>query len=178
MPSAIDKEHPNEMSDTFWMARALELAEIAAQQSEIPVGAIVVLDGEIIGKGFNSPIHTCDPTAHAEIQAIRDACAHMSNYRLPGATLYVTLEPCSMCAGAIVHSRITRVVYGATEPKSGVVESQQSFFEYSFLNHKVEVLGGVLAEQASRQLSDFFQFRREQKKRLKQQAKKLSSPPE
>lgn len=178
MPSAIDKDHSNVRSDEFWMAQALELANQAAQESEIPVGALVVLDGEIIGKGFNSPIHTCDPTAHAEIQAIRDACRNVQNYRLPRAALYVTLEPCSMCAGAIVHSRIARVVYGATEPKSGVVESQQAFFDHSFLNHRVEVLGGVLAEQASQQLSNFFQYRREQKKRLKQQAKEGSSSSE
>ncbi len=174
MPSAIDPSHPSAEEDAFWMAKALELACTAEAASEIPVGAIVVLEGEIIGRGFNSPIHNCDPTAHAEIQAIRDACRHMNNYRLPGATLYVTLEPCSMCAGAIVHSRIARVVYGATEPKSGVIESQQVFFEQDFLNHKVDASGGVLADQASSQLSNFFQYRREQKKRLKQQAKTLS----
>ncbi|CUB06304.1 tRNA adenosine(34) deaminase TadA [Marinomonas fungiae] len=171
MPSAIDPSHSQQENDEYWMAKALELACAAEAESEIPVGAIIVLDGEIIGQGFNSPIHTCDPTAHAEIQAIRDACKNVNNYRLPDATLYVTLEPCSMCAGAIVHSRIARVVYGATEPKSGVVESQQQFFQNSFLNHHVESHGGVLAEQASTQLSNFFQYRREQKKRLKQQAK-------
>ncbi|MCC4276125.1 MAG: tRNA adenosine(34) deaminase TadA [Marinomonas sp.] len=171
MPSAIDPSHSQSEIDAFWMAKALELAAKAEAESEIPVGAIVVLDGEIIGQGFNSPILTCDPTAHAEIQAIRDACKNVNNYRLPEATLYVTLEPCSMCAGAIVHSRIARVVYGATEPKSGVVESQQQFFSHPFLNHQVESSGGVLAEQASSQLSNFFQYRREQKKRLKQQAK-------
>ena len=177
MSSAIDPHHidaETDLGDEFWMKKALELAEMAAQESEIPVGALVVLEGEIIGQGFNSPIHTCDPTAHAEIQAIRNACQNANNYRLPGATLYVTLEPCSMCAGAIVHSRVARVVYGATEPKSGAVESQQCFFEYPFLNHRVEVTGGVLAEQASQQLSNFFQYRREQKKRLKQQAKDTS----
>lgn len=173
MPSAIDNSQCLLEKDEYWMAKALELAQTAADESEIPVGALVVLDDEIIGQGFNSPIHTCDPTAHAEIQAIRDACKNVNNYRLPGATLYVTLEPCSMCAGAIVHSRIARIVYGATEPKSGVVESQQAFFQYEFLNHRVEVSGGVLAAQASAQLSNFFQYRREQKKRLKQQAKSL-----
>ncbi|SBS30093.1 tRNA-specific adenosine deaminase [Marinomonas aquimarina] len=171
MPSAIDPCHSQQENDEYWMAKALALASQAEAESEIPVGAIVVQGGKIIGQGFNSPIHTCDPTAHAEIQAIRDACKNVNNYRLPEATLYVTLEPCSMCAGAIVHSRIARVVYGATEPKSGVVESQQQFFCHSFLNHRVEALGGVLAERASTQLSNFFQYRREQKKRLKQQAK-------
>ncbi|MGB2065191.1 MAG: tRNA adenosine(34) deaminase TadA [Marinomonas gallaica] len=174
MPSAIDNSQCLLEKDEFWMAKALELAQEAAAESEIPVGALVVLNDEIIGQGFNSPIHTCDPTAHAEIQAIRDACQKMNNYRLPGATLYVTLEPCSMCAGAIIHSRVARVVYGATEPKSGVVESQLSFFDSSYLNHRVESLGGVLADQASEQLSNFFQYRREQKKRLKQQAREQS----
>ncbi|ADZ92807.1 tRNA adenosine(34) deaminase TadA [Marinomonas mediterranea] len=159
------------MGDNDWMKAALALAEEAAQESEIPVGAIVVQNDEIIGRGFNRPITTCDPTAHAEIQAIRDACANVNNYRLPGATLYVTLEPCSMCAGAIVHARIEKVVYGATEPKSGVTESQGRFFEQAFLNHKVEVVGGVLAEEASQQLTAFFKFRREQKKKLKRLVK-------
>lgn len=171
MPSAIDQDHSSMSADEYWMQQAFKLAQKAEAESEIPVGALVVLDGKIIGEGYNSPIHRCDPTAHAEIQAIRDACATMNNYRLPEATLYVTLEPCSMCAGAIVHSRIARVVYAATEPKSGVIESQQRFFEHAFLNHRVEAQGGVLAEQASAQLSNFFQYRREQKKRLKQQAK-------
>ncbi|TYL46746.1 tRNA adenosine(34) deaminase TadA [Marinomonas sp. IMCC 4694] len=160
------------MTDEKWMARAIELAAEAGHKSEIPVGAIVVLNGEIIGEGYNAPISLCDPTAHAEIQAIRMACQNTHNYRLPGATLYVTLEPCSMCAGAMVHSRIERVVYGATEPKSGVVESQARFFDAPFLNHKVDVVSGVLAEIASVQLTQFFQYRREQKKKLKEQAKK------
>ncbi|MBR7888935.1 tRNA adenosine(34) deaminase TadA [Marinomonas sp. A79] len=160
-----------ETTDQRWMARAIELAAIAGAESEIPVGAIVVLNDEIIGEGYNAPISSCDPTAHAEIQAIRMACQHLNNYRLPGATLYVTLEPCSMCAGAMVHSRIERVVYGATEPKSGAIKSQGRFFDAPFLNHKVVATGGVLAETASIQLTQFFQFRREQKKKLKQQAK-------
>ncbi|MCV2404116.1 tRNA adenosine(34) deaminase TadA [Marinomonas sp. C2222] len=160
------------MTDQEWMTKALELADKAAAESEIPVGAIVVLDDEIIGEGYNSPISLCDPTAHAEIQAIRMACKAVNNYRLPNATLYVTLEPCSMCAGAIVHARIGRVVYAATEPKSGVVESQGQFFDAPFLNHKVSVESGVLADSASQQLTQFFRYRREQKKKLKEQAKK------
>ncbi|GAB3483841.1 tRNA adenosine(34) deaminase TadA [Marinomonas epiphytica] len=159
------------MSDEKWMSRALQLAEQAAGQSEIPVGALVVLNDQVIGEGFNSPISHCDPTAHAEIQAIRAACQTMNNYRLPGATLYVTLEPCSMCAGAIVHARIERVVYAATEPKSGAIESQGKFFQQVFLNHKVLHEGGVMAEQASQQLTSFFQYRREQKKKLRKAAK-------
>ncbi|MCB5162591.1 tRNA adenosine(34) deaminase TadA [Marinomonas algarum] len=160
------------MTDEEWMAKAIELAAVAAGESEIPVGAIIVLNDEIIGEGYNAPISLCDPTAHAEIQAIRMACQRMNNYRLPGATLYVTLEPCSMCAGAMVHSRIDRVVYGASEPKSGVADSQGQFFQSVFLNHKVKVTSGVLADIASAQLTAFFQYRREQKKKLKQQAKK------
>ena len=160
------------MNDQLWMEHAIALAAQAASENEIPVGAIVVFNDEIIGEGYNSPISLCDPTAHAEIQAIRMACKAMNNYRLPGATLYVTLEPCSMCAGAIVHARVDRVVYAATEPKSGVVESQGQFFEAPFLNHKVKVVSGVLAETASNQLTQFFQYRREQKKKLKEQAKK------
>lgn len=154
-------------SDEYWMEQALALADKAAKEGEVPVGAIVVLDNEIVGKGYNSPISTCDPTAHAEIQAIRDACKNVSNYRLPKASLYVTLEPCSMCAGAIIHARIERVIYAATEPKSGVVVSQNQFFEQDFLNHSVKVEAGVLAASASQKLSDFFQFRREQKKKIR-----------
>ncbi|MEP7729732.1 tRNA adenosine(34) deaminase TadA [Marinomonas primoryensis] len=160
------------MKDQYWMERALELAAKAASENEIPVGAIIVLNDEVIGEGYNAPIFLCDPTAHAEIQAIRMACQKMKNYRLPGATLYVTLEPCSMCAGAMIHARIDRVVYAAMEPKSGVVESQGRFFEAPFLNHKVNVESGVLAEKASTQLTQFFQYRREQKKKLKERAKK------
>ncbi len=155
------------MNHEFWMEKALELADQAERKSEIPVGAIVVLDNQIIGQGYNSPISSCDPTAHAEIQAIRSACEKVGNYRLPGSQLYVTLEPCSMCAGAIVHARIEEVIYGASEPKSGVVCSQHEFFSAPFLNHKVNVVGGVLADKASQKLSRFFQYRREQKKKIK-----------
>ena len=158
-------------SDEYWMERALVLADKAATEGEVPVGALLVLDNEIIGEGYNSPISTCDPTAHAEIQAIRDACKNVANYRLPKATLYVTLEPCSMCAGAIVHARIERVVYAATEPKSGVVESQHRFFEQNFLNHSVKVEAGVLGPLASQKLSDFFQYRRDQKKKIRTASK-------
>ncbi len=161
------------MTEEDWMALALKQAEKAAGESEIPVGAIIVQNGKVIGEGYNSPISKCDPTAHAEIQAIRDACQLVGNYRLPDATLYVTLEPCSMCAGAIIHARIGRVVYATTEPKSGVVESQGRFFDAPFLNHSVTAEGGVLAEVASEQLTRFFQYRRAQKKKLKD----LSNPP-
>lgn len=146
------------------MQHALALADQAAAQGEVPVGAIVVLDGEIIGRGFNRPVSACDPTAHAEIEALREAAQSAGNYRLPEADLYVTLEPCSMCAGALVHARIRRLIYAASEPKAGVAESKQQFFEQSFLNHRVEVCGGVLADEAAQRLQAFFRLRREQKK--------------
>jgi tRNA(Arg) A34 adenosine deaminase TadA len=120
-----------------------------------------VLDGQVVGRGFNCPISRHDPSAHAEMVAIRDAALRLQNYRLPGSTLYVTLEPCSMCAGLIVHSRIQRVVYGTTEPKAGVAVSRGQFFDQAFLNHRVLVEGGLLAEQCSEMLSQFFRQRRQ-----------------
>ena len=142
------------------MREALALAAQGAVLGEVPVGAVLVQDGQIIGRGFNCPISQHDPSAHAEMVAIRDASSRVQNYRLPGSTLYVTLEPCSMCAGLIVHSRIQRVVYGATEPKAGVAISRGQFFSQDFLNHRVLVEGGVMAEQCSEVLSDFFRMRR------------------
>ena len=150
------------------MRKALDLAKEAADAGEVPVGAVVVKDEQLIGQGRNAPITNSDPSAHAEIQALRDACQKEGNYRLLGATLYVTLEPCSMCAGAIVHSRIARVVYAASEPKAGVAHSQQCFFEQGYLNHQVEVVNGCLAAEASEMITSFFQHRRAAKKRLKQ----------
>jgi tRNA(adenine34) deaminase len=125
-----------------------------------PQKAVVVQNGEIVGRGFNCPISGSDPSAHAEMVAIRAAAQAASNYRLPGSTLYVTLEPCSMCAGLIVHSRISRVVYGATEPKAGVVQSQGQFFLQPFLNHRVLFEGGVLGVECGTMLSEFFRMRR------------------
>ena len=153
-----------EPSDQYWMGLALEQAELAAAKNEVPVGAVVVLDNELIGSGYNQMITACDPTAHAEIIALRDAAQTIENYRLMDATLYVTLEPCSMCAGAMVHSRIAHLVYGATEPKAGVAKSRDEFFTADFLNHRVTVEGGVCAEQCSSMLSDFFARRRQEKK--------------
>jgi tRNA(Arg) A34 adenosine deaminase TadA len=147
--------------DRDFMEMALALAEQGAALGEVPVGAVVVQAGEVIGRGFNCPISTCDPSAHAEMVAIREAARALSNYRLPDSTLYVTLEPCSMCAGLIVHSRITRVVFGALEPKAGIVQSQGQFFTQPFLNHRVLVEGGVLAQACGVVLSDFFKRRRE-----------------
>ena len=149
------------------MRLARQLAEKAAEAGEVPVGAVVVLDGKVIGQGANAPITGLDPTAHAEVLAIRDAAQNIGNYRLPGATLYVTVEPCSMCAGAIVHSRVARVVYGCTEPKAGVVESAEAFFSKPFLNHITITEGGVLAEECSAVMTAFFARRRAGKKKLK-----------
>jgi tRNA(Arg) A34 adenosine deaminase TadA len=155
-PLIIDRSR-----DEHFMREALMLAAQGAALGEVPVGAVLVQDGQIIGRGFNCPISRHDPSAHAEMVAVRDAAQALQNYRLPGVTLYVTLEPCSMCAGLIVHSRIQRVVYGATEPKAGVVLSRGRFFEQDFLNHRVLVEGGVLAEECGAVLSEFFRLRRQ-----------------
>lgn len=142
------------------MREALALATQGAALGEVPVGAVLVQDGEVVGRGFNCPISAHDPSAHAEMVAIRAAAQQVANYRLPGSTLYVTLEPCSMCAGLIVHSRVQRVVYGASEPKAGVAASRGQFFAQEFLNHRVLVEGGVLQEECSTVLSEFFRQRR------------------
>lgn len=146
--------------DEHFMRLALDQARLGAVQGEVPVGAVLVRDGEVVGSGFNAPISRHDPSAHAEMVAIRAAAEAAQNYRLPGTTLYVTLEPCSMCAGLIVHSRIARVVYGASEPRAGVAVSQGRFFEQNFLNHWVRVEGGVLAEECGAVLKEFFKARR------------------
>ena len=126
----------------------------------MPVGALVVLEGEIVGRGFNQPIGRSDPTAHAEIMALRDAAARLGNYRLPGCSLYVTLEPCAMCAGAIMHARIARVVFGARDPKTGVAGSVIDLFREERLNHHAEIFGGVLEAECGGMLSAFFAARR------------------
>ncbi len=159
MPETVDTI-PDDMNDEFFMREAMSLARSAECLGEVPVGAIVVQDGEIIGRGFNSPIGENDPTAHAEIAALRDAARRMGNYRLPGSTLYVTLEPCAMCAGAIMHARVARVVYGARDPKTGVHGSVVDLFAVERLNHHAEVVGGVLAEECGGMLSGFFAARR------------------
>lgn len=142
------------------MREAISLARAAECLGEVPVGAVVVKDGEIIGRGFNSPIGETDPTAHAEIAALRDAARKLNNYRLPGCSLFVTLEPCAMCAGAIIHARIARVVYGARDHKTGVHGSVVDLFAVERLNHHTSVEGGVLAESCGQLLSDFFAARR------------------
>lgn len=143
------------------MQRALQLADRAQQEGEVPVGALLVRDGVVIGEGWNRPIGSHDPSAHAEITALRDAAARSHNYRLPGTTLYVTLEPCPMCAGAVIHARVGRVVFGATDPKGGAAGSLFDLLpsDHRF-NHRVEVQGGVLEEQCSNQLRAFFRARR------------------
>lgn len=163
----ITAESAFSSEDIHWMNHALMLAQRAADVHEVPVGAVIVRDGKVLGEGFNHPISGCDPTAHAEIAALRDACSREKNYRLPGATLYVTIEPCAMCAGAIVHARVARVVFGAVEPKAGAGVSTQRFFDAPQLNHRVELEGGCLAGECSAVISAFFQSRREQQKKLK-----------
>jgi len=148
------------MDDEYFMREALSLAQAAECLGEVPVGALVVREGVIVGRGFNSPIGEHDPTAHAEIAALRDAARTLRNYRLPGCELFVTLEPCAMCAGAMLQARLARLVYGARDPKTGVHGSVVDLFAVERLNHHTEVVGGVLAAECGRLLSDFFAARR------------------
>ena len=142
------------------MRKAMELAKEAATRNEVPIGALLVSDGQVIGKGWNRMITAGDPTAHAEIVALRNAAAKLGNYRLPGATLYVTVEPCTMCAGALVHARIERLVFGAREPRAGAVRSSARVLDNPGLNHRVEVVEGVLAGECGELMTRFFQGRR------------------
>ncbi len=146
--------------DHYWMQRAIQLAEQAAQAGEVPIGALLVLNDEVVGEGYNRPIREHDPTAHAEIVALRDAASRIGNYRLLDTTLYVTLEPCMMCAGAMVHARIKKLIYGATDPKAGAVVSKVNLLEQTFLNHRVEHAGGLLSDTCGHLLSQFFKCRR------------------
>ncbi len=143
------------------MGEALDLARQAAEQGEVPVGAVVVKDGAVIGRGYNRPVSGRDPTAHAEIVALREGASATGNYRLTGCTLYVTIEPCAMCAGAILHARIGRLVYGAADPKAGACGSVVNLFADSRLNHHATVTGGVMAEGAGKLLQAFFAARRQ-----------------
>lgn len=157
-------------NDEKWMTRALALAEQAALKDEVPVGAVVVsAQNELLGEGYNQPISTADPTAHAELVALRAAARHCDNYRLTGSTLYVTIEPCAMCSGAIVHARVDRVVFAATEPKAGAVCSHLQLLDQPHLNHRVQWQGGVLAAQATAVMQGFFSRRRNEKKQAKVQ---------
>ncbi len=142
------------------MRRALALAQRAAQAGEVPVGALLVQGGEVLGEGWNQPIGASDPTAHAEIVALRAAAARIGNYRLVGSTLYVTLEPCPMCAGAMVHARVARVVFGATDPRAGAAGAVFDLLRSPALNHRAEVSGGILAEECATLLREFFRARR------------------
>ncbi len=143
-----------------WMRAALVLAREASAHDEVPVGAVVVRDDQIVGRGFNQPIGRHDPTAHAEIMALRDAAGALGNYRLPGCTLVVTVEPCTMCAGALVHARIEQLIFGAKEPRAGAVCSSSRVLDNPNLNHKVAVVEGVLEKECKALMSAFFQARR------------------
>jgi tRNA(adenine34) deaminase len=159
-PDAGDLPPAASAEDESFIREALALAAEGEAIGEVPVGAIVVVDGEIVGRGFNAPIGTHDPSGHAEIRALRDAAARVGNYRLPGATLYVTLEPCVMCAGAIMHARVGRVVFGAPDPKTGACGSVVDLFAEPRLNHHATVLGGVLLDDCAESLRRFFRARR------------------
>lgn len=148
------------MSHIHFMRAALALADAAARAQEVPVGAVVVHAGRIIGRGHNQPIGTHDPTAHAEIVALREAARTVGNYRLTDATLYVTVEPCMMCVGACVHARIGTIVFGANEPKAGAVESQQRAYAHPSFNHRITIVSGVLAAECGERLGEFFKERR------------------
>lgn len=147
-------------SDEHWMRRALELAKAARSEGEVPVGAVLVRDGVMIGEGYNQPIGRHDPTAHAEIQTLRQAALNAGNYRLPGTTLYVTLEPCPMCAGALVHARVARVVYAAPDPRTGAAGTVFDLLREPRLNHRARVTGGVLEATSADLLRAFFRSRR------------------
>jgi tRNA(adenine34) deaminase len=149
------------MSDETYLQLAIEQARLAAEAGEVPVGAIVVFEGEIIGRGRNSVLGTNDPTAHAEIVALRETALRLNNYRLTGCELYTTLEPCSMCAGAIIHARIGRLVYGASDPKAGAAGSVLSVINHPQLNHRMKVTAGVMAEECGELLRNFFRERRQ-----------------
>jgi tRNA(adenine34) deaminase len=149
-----------EANDEEFMREALAEAEAAREEGEVPVGAVVILDGTVIARGRNAVIRSSDPTAHAEIVALREAARAVGNYRLTGATVYSTIEPCAMCAGALVHARVARLVYGAKDPKAGAVETHFGICTTDFLNHQVSVEGGILEDECRRVLQSFFRDRR------------------
>jgi len=146
--------------DAFWMRLALDQARLAESQGEVPVGAVLVIGEALVAAAYNAPISGCDPSAHAEIAVLRKAAGQLHNYRLPTSTLYVTIEPCTMCMGAIIHSRVQRVVFGAREPRAGAVVSKLKLAELDFYNHRVEVTEGVLADECGALVSSFFRSRR------------------
>lgn len=146
--------------DQLYMRMAIEQAQLAAQSGEVPVGAVLVRDGQVLSKAFNKPIANHDPSAHAEILALREAALAEENYRIPGTTLYVTLEPCAMCSGAMLHARVGRVVYGASDPKTGAAGSVLDLFSSKQVNHQTSVEGGIMGEECGQLLRDFFKGRR------------------
>lgn len=146
--------------DEHWMQLALEQAQLAAANGEVPVGAVLVKDNQLIASGFNQPISSCDPSAHAEVVVLRNAAKKLSNYRLPGTTLYVTIEPCTMCIGTLIHARVERLVFGAAEPRAGAVVSAARLLEGSQFNHRIAVQGGILAEQCAAIMQEFFRKKR------------------
>src|SRR5690606_19287943 len=152
-----------------FMREALRLAEHAASLGEVPVGALVVRNGQVIGRGFNQPVSSHDPTAHAEVRALRDAAEVVANYRLPDTTLYVTIEPCTMCLGAIIHARVGRIVFGAPEPRYGALVSGQKLLENGQFNHRPEVQGGILETECGSLMKQFFAARRKQPGRVSEQ---------
>lgn len=172
-PSKEDISQENLINETVtqedltWMKHALTLADKAESIREVPVGACVVINGELIGEGYNTPITDNDPSAHAELRAVKDAASKVRNYRLIDATLYVTLEPCSMCAGMLVHARVKRVVFGAKDAKTGAAGSVMNLLQHPVLNHQIEVVSGVLADECANKLSDFFRKRRKEIKAAK-----------
>jgi len=149
-----------DFDDAYWMQKAIEMAEKAREIGEVPVGAILIKDKEIIATGYNQVIINNDSTAHAEIQAIRNAGSKLSNYRLVDTKLYVTLEPCMMCVGAIVHARISQIIFGAYDPKTGMAGTQDNCFEKPYHNHQVEIKGGILEKECAHQLTSFFKQKR------------------
>nr|WP_324259478.1 tRNA adenosine(34) deaminase TadA [Cellvibrio fontiphilus] len=170
--TSLDERDNNDsllVQDEYWMSRAFALAAQGEQLGEVPVGAVIVYDGQVVGEGFNQPITSHDPTAHAEIVALRQAAQQLQNYRLVGASIYVTLEPCTMCVGALVHARISRLVFGTAEPKAGAVVSKSQLLDNDYFNHRVSYSSGVMAQECQHQLSQFFALRRQQKRQEKEQ---------
>lgn len=163
--------------DHQFMSEALELAAKAEASGEVPVGAIVVYQGQIIGRGYNRVITDLDPSAHAEMVAVREAARHLGNYRMLDTTLYVTLEPCPMCAGMLVHSRVRRIVFGAYDEKTGAAGSLMNIAQDARLNHQLEVSGGIMADACAQRLADFFKHRRAAKRALKKAAQQALNKP-
>ncbi|HXY08895.1 MAG TPA: tRNA adenosine(34) deaminase TadA [Terriglobales bacterium] len=152
--------HTESTSDELWMEEALRAARLGLERGEVPVGAVVVREGKLVGRGWNRNLSDCDPTAHAEIVALREAAAMVGNHRLEDCELFATIEPCAMCAGALVHARLQRLVYGADDPKAGAVHSVLQVLNHPGLNHRMEVRGGILAGRCAGLLQDFFKHRR------------------